>query len=172
MKHQKSILKIEPNITCGYDKLISIRLEYKEKLHNTISFQKYAIEMLNNLELDLECYRAKLRELYRSKIRYPEQFSIKMKDQLNRINIKKTEKIEEIKRTVSYIKTKKWEIQVLQSNMRDLSNIIKEIREKYPHYRKEHFRLRHTIYKDHTEKMDAVIVYPIQMVTMPMTSLP
>ena len=88
MKHQKSILKIEPNITCGYDKLISIRLEYKEKLHNTISFQKYAIEMLNNLELDLECYRAKLRELYRSKIRYPEQFSIKMKDQLNRIDRK------------------------------------------------------------------------------------
>ena len=59
-----TLLKTLPDITCGWNDLIRIRLKYKYDHTREIKTYQSHIENLKTLELELYCFKAGLSKLY------------------------------------------------------------------------------------------------------------
>lgn len=154
-------------VTCGYNEIERIRMEHQQKHRNVLEAYRAEVMRLKGRYLDYKCYQARLRELYRLKVLRPENFTKKLHEELNEINHfrKAPNKVDRIKISEN-IRYLKHSLKVLESNIRDLTDIINEAKAKYPHYKQEKFKLRKTTYSDNTQLIDAVVVRPIQMVSL------
>lgn len=154
-------------VTCGYNEIERIRMDHQQKHRYVLEAYRAEIMRLKGRELDYRCYQARLRELRQLEFLHPDNFGRKQREERAEINHfrkdpNKADRIQ-ISARVKYLKHS---LKVLESNIRDLTNVINEARAKYPHYKQEKFKLRKTTYSNNTQLIDAVVVHPIQMVSL------
>lgn len=157
-----TILEALPAITRGWNDLIGIRLKYKDEHTRAIKTYQAQIKNLKTLELELYCFKAGLSKLYEQGWTNPELTTEKIL--LTKYLIAQTKTY--ITSQVKDIKKTKKKLQVLQSNIRDFSNIIHEAYVKYPNHSKEKYRVMKTVFKNGMEHIDAVVVKPVQLISI------
>lgn len=145
--------------TCGFDELIHARKECKSNLRTTYKEYRAKIRYLADLELTDRCYVARLRELKNNS---------QWQDEIHRIKLLHTRNKLDRLACIRGITDLKHSIQRQLSVIRDFHGIIQDIYKKHngEKYQDFKYNLRLTMYSDGHAKFDAIVLRPIQFVTV------
>lgn len=150
----KTISRIQQLTSYGWNDLIKLRMDLKKKHTGTLRIYRTQVESLKLWELELYCFKSGMSKLYEKGWVIPELTTEKLSSTKHLIKLIKRY----ITNNVDKIKESKKRIKILQSNIRDISNIINEAYAKYPKHLNEKFNVRKVIYTDGTQHIDAVVV--------------
>lgn len=145
--------------TCGFNDLVNARKECKDNLRTTYKEYRAKIRYLADLELTDRCYVARLRELKNNSQRQDEIHRVKLLHNRNKLDRLAC---------IRGITDLKHSIQHQLSVIRDFHGIIRDIYKKHngEKYQDFKYNLRLTTYSDGYVKFDAVVLRPIQFVTL------
>lgn len=147
-------------ITCGFNELIGVLLKRKSELRNTYYDYRDHIRYVTHLELIDRCYVARLHELQMNHQVWMDEIrsinNLRNRNKQDRLSC--IHKITDIKR----------EIKRQTLLIHDLHNVVRDIHLKYngEKYQDFKYNLRLTTYSDGQMKFDAVVLRPIQFVTL------
>lgn len=145
--------------TCGFNELIHARKECKTNLRTTYKEYRANIRHLADCELTDRCYVARLRELGNDP---------QWQDEIHRIKLLRNSNKRDRLACIGKITDLKHSIQRQLSVIRDFHGIIRDIYKKHngEKYQDFKYNLRLTMYSDGHVKFDAVVLRPIQFVTV------
>lgn len=151
---RKAISRTQQLNSYSWNDLIKLRMDIKEKHTEALRIYRTQVESLKLWELELYCFKSGMSKLYEKGWVIPELTTEKILSTKHLIKLIKSY----ITYNVDKIKESKKRIKILQSNIRDINNIINEAYVKYPKHSNEKFNVRKVIYTDGTQHIDAVVV--------------
>lgn len=146
--------------TCSFNELIGARIDCKDNLRVIYREYRSKIRQLADLELTDRCYVTRLRELQSNRQVW--------QDEIRRINYLRIHNKFDRLAYIKDITDLKHSIQRQLSVIRDFHGIIRDIYKKHngEKYQDFKYNLRLTTYSDGHVKFDAVVLRPIQFVTL------